>query len=361
MSKTKTEQKSNIRDIELPPNAVNQVPEEIEPTDAEKMLEATRPYWAQIALGFCILLLAYVLVNVFVNSSRNVSAQPWQQLELSINQFRINQNVDSLKEMENDYPGEQATNYALQMAGDFEMMRGLQQLPTDREGGMKLVKKARESFQKVYDAPSTSKSVMQQRRSLFNLAYANESLGEFGKAKDLYNSYIEQAPEGLQFKDAQRGLARVSDPAFKTLYENFQNFKPFEDEAAPGAVVEDAPDIDFPEIDIPEGTEEGDPAAKEMGTEKPSTVVPADVENDFKAGSDLKPKTTEAVETTEAGETTEAVETTEKVEDMPAVAPAEGTAVEVKDGEPVTPAVVEEGGENIAEEVVDEVIEAVQE
>ena len=56
MSKTKTEdQKNNRRDIELPPNVTGQAHEEVvvEPSPAEKLLEASRPYWAQIALAFC--------------------------------------------------------------------------------------------------------------------------------------------------------------------------------------------------------------------------------------------------------------------------------------------------------------------
>ncbi len=257
MSKPKTEdQKSNIRDIELPPNATREMPEEtVEPSEAEKLLEASRPYWGQIALGVCVLLLGYVLVSYFLQNSENAAAEPWQELDRSINQFRISQNVDSLKQMENDYPNDKATNFALQIAGDYEMDRGLQQLPTDREGAMKLIKRAKESFQKVYDAPNTTKTVMQQRRSLYTLAYAAESLGQFDEAKKLYTKYTEEAPDSILFKDAQRGLARVTDPKFIALYKDFQDHELF-DEEAPGAAVEDAPNIDFPEIDIPKEMEE---------------------------------------------------------------------------------------------------------
>ena len=180
MSKPKTaDKKNNRRDIELPPNvAGQQVPVEVdEPSEAERLLEASRPYWGQIALGICVFLLGYVLLTYFLQRSQNTAAEPWQQLDQSVNQFRISQNVDSLKQMENDFPNDKATNFALQIAGDYELNRGLQQLPTDREGGIKLIEKAKETFQKVYDAPNTTKTVMQQRRSLFTLAYAAESLG----------------------------------------------------------------------------------------------------------------------------------------------------------------------------------------
>ena len=86
MSKPKTEnKKSNIRDIELPPNAVKEVPvEAVEPSEAERILEASRPYWTQIALGICVLLLGYVLVSYFLQNSQNAAAEPWQELDLSL-------------------------------------------------------------------------------------------------------------------------------------------------------------------------------------------------------------------------------------------------------------------------------------
>ncbi len=293
MSKPQTEdKKNNVRDIELPPNVTGQqVPVEVdEPSEAEKLLEASRPYWGQIALGVCVLLLGYVLVSYFLQNSQNTAAEPWQELDRSINQFRISQNVDSLKQMENDYPNDKATNFALQIAGDYEMDRGLQQLPTDREGAMELIKRAKESFQKVYDAPNTTKTVMQQRRSLYTLAYAAESLGQFDEAKDLYTKYTEEAPDSILFKDAQRGLARVTNPKFVALYKDFQDHELF-DEEAPGAAVEDAPNIEFPEIDISKEMEEpktSSDAGGDFEAVKPTTK-PADQETEVKEVESAEP------------------------------------------------------------------------
>ncbi len=312
MSKPKTEdKKSNIRDIELPPNATREMPEEVvQPSEAEKILEASRPYWGQIALGVCVLLLGYVLVSIFFQNSENAAAEPWQELDRSINQFRISQNVDSLKQMENDYPNEKATNFALQMAGDYELNRGLQQLPTDRDGAIKLIKDAKESFQKVYDAPNTSKTVMQQQRSLYTLAYAAESLGQFDEAKELYSKYTQEAPDSLLYKDAQRGLARVTNPKFTGLYKQFQDHELF-DEEAPGAAVEDAPNIDFPEIDIP----------KEMDEAKESSDSGGDFEADKPAA---KPAESEKVEVKEAAPAGSEM----KVEEAAPVQPADESSVE---------------------------------
>ena len=341
MSKTKTEdQKNNRRDIELPPNVTAQMPvEHDEPSEAEKMLEASRPYWGQIALGVCALLLGYVLLTYFMQNSQNAAAEPWQQLDRSINQFRINQNVDSLKQMENDFPNDKATNFALQIAGDYEMNRGLQQLPVDREGGIKLIKRAKESFQKVYDAPNTTKTVMQQRRSLYTLAYAAESLGEFDEAKTLYSKYTEEAPDSVLFKDAQRGLARVSNPEFVSLYSEFTDHKPF-DEEAPGAAVEDAPNIEFPEIDIPQemeetkessddssengGAFEASPKAQPPATKEESKPAATDEGNTDEAAAPVMPEGDASAETV-----------------APAVTTSEGVVDAIKDAEPAVTTIKE--------------------
>ena len=361
MSKPKTEDKNkNRRDIELPPNVTGeQVPVEVdEPSEAERLLEASRPYWGQIALGVCVLLLGYVLVSYFLQSSQNSAAEPWQQLDRSLNQFGISQNVDSLKQMENDFPNDKATNFALQIAGDYEMNRGLQQLPTDREGAIKLIKRAKESFQKVYDAPNTSKTVMQQRRSLFTLAYAAESLGEFDEAKALYSKYTQEAPDSLLFKDAQRGLARVTNPKFVALYNEFQDRELFEEEA-PGAAVEDAPNIEFPEIDIPKEMEEAKESSDtggEFEAVKPM-AKPADQKMEVKeveatqeskpAGSEMKVDES-AVPVVPAGEAS--VETP-----APVVTTTEGAVEAVKQAEPVVETI--EGAVKTVEDAVDAVIE----
>ena len=237
------------------------------------------------------------LVNYFLQNSQNVAAEPWQQLDQSVNQFRISQNVDSLKQMENDFPNDKATNFALQIAGDYELNRGLQQLPTDREGAMTLIKRAKETFQKVYDAPNTTKTVMQQRRSLFTLAYAAESLGEFDEAK------------------------------------------------APGAAVEDAPDIGFPVIDIPKEMEE----AKES----------SDTGGDFEAAKPMAKPADQKVEVKEVEATEESKPAADSEMKKDQSATPTAPAGEVVTEEKVVPAVTttEEAAEVIKVEPVVETIE----
>ncbi len=253
MSKIKTENnRDNRRDIELPPNAQSEAPVEAEEqTSAEKLLMASQPYWTQIILGVLVSILAWVIISYLTQASREAAAEPSRQLADAIQQFRITNNVDSLKQMKTDYPNEVATNWAMVVAGDYELNRGLRQFASDREEARRLIERAKETFQGIVDSPSTAKTTMQQRRSLYSLAYANESLGNFDAAKTLYQRVLDDAPDSIFVDSATRGLARASNPEFKKLYDDFASYKPASEDA-PGVAVPEAPVIDFPEIDLPE-------------------------------------------------------------------------------------------------------------
>lgn len=279
MSKTKTEdERNNRRDIELPPNAVRTpAPEDIEPSEAEKILEAVKPWWAHILLAFALLLMVFVLGNYWIKSSANAAAEPWQQLDNSMMQFRVSQNVDSLKQMSVDFPNQKATTWGMLVAGDYELNSGLQTLSSDREAGLKSIEKSRESFQQVVDAPASAKTTMVQRRAMYSLAYAAESLGKFEEAKTLYQQLIDQAGDSIFAKPAQRGVDRCSDPALQELYGEFASYQPM-DEEAPGAVIEEAPNVDFPEIDIPAAGASGEEAAGEEAATNEAATNEADAE-----------------------------------------------------------------------------------
>jgi len=269
MAKTKTEKnRDNRRDIELPPNAQSDTPLEVEEqTGAEKMLMASQPYWTHIALGILACILGWVIINYLMVSNREAAAEPSRQLADAMQQFNVTSNVDSLKQMQEDYPNEVATNWAMLVAGDYELNRGLSQYASDREGAMKLIKRAKESFQSVVDSPSSAKTTMQQRRSLFSLAYANESLGEFTEAKTLYQRVLDESPDSIFAESAQNGLARSGNPDFEKLYSEFASFKPAMDEA-PGVAVPEAPVIDFPKIDLPKEDPGSDTSSTEAASDK---------------------------------------------------------------------------------------------
>ncbi len=273
MSKIKTEKnRDNRRDIELPPNAQSGAPLEAEEqTGAEKILMASRPYWTHIALGFLVFILGWVIISYLMKSNRETAAEPSRQLADAMQQFNVTTNVDSLKQMKEDYPNEVETNWAMLVAGDYELNRGLSQYASDREGAMKLIKRAKESFQSVVDSPSSAKTTMQERRSLFSLAYAHESLGEFAEAKALYQRVLDESPDSIFASSANDGLERSSNPDFEKLYREFASFKPAMEEA-PGVAVPDAPVIDFPKLDLPKEEPSNDTSSTETGSDEKMAI-----------------------------------------------------------------------------------------
>ena len=152
---------------------------------------------------------------------------------------------------------------ALQLAGDYDMRTGLSKLSFDREGGIKLIEKARDSLQAVVDAPATQKSTMLQRRSTFSLAYAYESLGDFEKAKVLYQQLVDAAPDAAFADSARRGVKRTSNPEYVALYEKFKNHEDVLGDA-PGPAIPQKPDISFPDLD---GSETKTGGGGEFGSE----------------------------------------------------------------------------------------------
>lgn len=373
MSKIKTEKnRDNRRDIELPPNAQSGAPLEVEEqTGAEKILMASRPYWTHIALGFLVFILGWVIISYLMKSNRETAAEPSRQLADAMQQFNVTTNVDSLKQMKEDYPNEVETNWAMLIAGDYELNRGLSQYASDREGAMKLIKRAKESFQSVVDSPSNAKTTMQERRSLFSLAYAHESLGEFSEAKTLYQRVLDESPDSIFASSAKSGLKRSGDPDFEKLYREFASFKPAMEEA-PGVAVPEAPVIDFPKIDLPKEEPGNDTSSTEGGGDEETTVEVAKPTTEAGTPLTAEPAVTKeevvpaepavaqekmeaAVDTVEETTGTVVQEVTEKVE--PAGEVIEPATDKVESGVEV----VTETVEDAVEGVVDGVKEAVGE
>lgn len=361
MSKIKTEKnRDNRRDIELPPNAKTDTPLEVEEqTGAEKLLMASQPYWSHIALGVLVCILAWVIISYLAQNSREAAAEPSRQLADAMQQFNVTSNVDSLKQMKEDYPNEVATNWAMLVAGDYELNRGLSQIASDREGAMRLIKRAKESFQSVVDSPSTAKTTMQQRRSMFSLAYAQESLGEFDAAKAMYQRVLDEAPDSIFVDSAQRGVERASNPEFQQIYQDFASYKPAMDEA-PGVAVPEAPVIDFPAIDLPKE----EPAADTSSTQK-------DVSDETKMTEKVTQPSTEADKTTSEGSTTSSAEedstTSTEIKDSFETAAddiedsASATIEKAADNTNAAIDSVKEGASEAAEDVKKVVTEAVSE
>ncbi|MEM9412260.1 MAG: hypothetical protein AAGA30_14185, partial [Planctomycetota bacterium] len=159
-------------------------------------------------------------------------------------------------EFADQYPDDKAGLWGLLYAADAEMRTGLGDLATDREAGFDKIQKAQKFYQTVVDS-KVSKSTMLQRRSVFGLAYASESLGEFEKATELYDQIIAASESDNNAKtknpfyaEAKRARERTTDQDFAKLYEQFKSFEiAAADDAAPGMDLPKRPDIGFPSDD----------------------------------------------------------------------------------------------------------------
>ncbi len=225
---------------------VAESPEDL--TAIEKWVDQLKPYGSMIALGIAICFLAFIGVTYWIQANQSLKEAEWRQLNISMTELGNSGNTSGLKQVAEEYPDGKAGLWALQMAGDYDLRTGISQLSYDRDGGLKLIEKAKEALQNVVDAPAVSKSTMLQRRSIFSLAYANESLGNFEAAKGLYQQIVEAAPDTAFAEPARRGIVRCSDPQYVVLFEKFKTFEDILGEA-PGPTISSPPDISFPEID----------------------------------------------------------------------------------------------------------------
>ena len=353
---SKTRSKSNNKKSPNAPAKVN--PEqgddllvegevEQEYTAGEKFLLASKPYWMHILLGVLCVIFASVLWTSWSNMSQESASEQWRDLNNAITQAGITNDVSSLKEMATNYEGSAAGNWALLMAGDDEINRGVQMLPSDRQGGFKLIESGIESVQRVVDTPASSKTPMVQRRSLFMLAQANEALGKFDVAKQHYQKLLDDAPDSPFAAVSKRGVARCSNKDLAVVYQDFRDWKEATD-VAPGPLVPDAPTLNIDEIQLPEGepntfdTSGGDFGGGEMKEEeaeqkteeKPETPAvepeetPEDAETEQPADPEAEMPTEPAPETPEVEPTPETpvepVPETPEVEPTPEV-PSEPT------------------------------------
>ena len=232
---------------------VDEAPVE-ELTGSEKFIESMTPYAPTIALGAIAVVLAVIAWGVYQSTNFMGKSAKWQ--EFSQSQFidmrtGDTQNLDNVAE---SYAGSDVGIMSSLLSGDMQLKTGLSQLGTDREKGLLAIHKAKASFQAVVDADDSLKTPLISQRAHFCLAYATESLGEMAAAKELYQTFVDEATDAPLADSARRGLQRCSDEKYATLYHTFKNFEEEIIGDAPGpSIPEKITPGSFPEIDAGEG------------------------------------------------------------------------------------------------------------
>lgn len=213
----------------------------------EEKFEAIKPYMTQILLGALIAFMAFMAITYFIARRGEAAAQQWRQLNNSMVDHRISGNSDRLRDVHDLHPDGRAGFWALQMAGDYDLQTGLGQLAEDRVNGMKTIKKAKETLEKVVDGNDITDMLAQ--RSRFSLAYACESLGDFSEAKEHFQILIDKFPESAFADAAKRALVRVGDPKFSEAFTSFTEWEDAGVAPGPAGGLPDAPEIDFGAFD----------------------------------------------------------------------------------------------------------------
>ncbi|MEM7454972.1 MAG: hypothetical protein AAF456_11535 [Planctomycetota bacterium] len=214
-------------------------------TWAEEKLGNLKPYASQIALGAALLFAAFVAISYYIAWRQDQQENEWRELNVSSTSAAMNGDSSTLVELYDQFPDKPVGMWSLQLAGDFDLRVGLQTINSDREEGRKLIEKAKDSFQKIIDASDSLKSNELADRSVFSMAYACESLGQFDEAKGFYDQLAADDDSIFQ-ETALRGAERCTNDTLIAMYKQFEEY---EDEAAPGALTPDRPRIDLPDFD----------------------------------------------------------------------------------------------------------------
>lgn len=278
----------------------NEVNENELVTYFEEKLGHVKPYWSQIALGACIVIMAMIGGAYLLKQAQAMEAIKWQDLNVAVLNYKNNQDNTSLELIADQYPDDTPGMWALLYAADADVRSGLSDFLTDRTAGKDKIEKAQGYYQKILDS-SVNKSTMLIQRTTFGLAYANESLGQFNEAQELYDQLakIDDCPFAA---DAKRGSARCQNPELVKLYNKFVEYVPPTEEEAPGVDLPERPDISFPELDNmqPESGGEFSPGQEPEGESDSSSDGAAATESEMSDGDSDANAETDAPADTES-------------------------------------------------------------
>ena len=214
---------------------------------AEQKLGDIKPYTNYILLGLLLFVGAFGAILLYIEAAKTRDANQFRELNIARLESFTNQSSGRLLEVADTYAGKTGGNWALMLAGMYDLRTGMNSLPTNRAAGLKLIGKAEENLEKLVNS-SGNKSTDLQRRSVYSLAYAKETLGKFDEAKGLYEQVLTAAPDSALASFCERGVKRCENQVMKDAYAQFKDWKDMSQEEAPGPNVEQRPDISSPDI-----------------------------------------------------------------------------------------------------------------
>lgn len=263
-------------------------------TWTEKNFGHLKPHLPVIGICAGLIVVICILFVYYQEMNKNNQAMPWNAFNMAVSQTRMTGDTRMLTVVANEYPENTAGLWALQLAADFELRSGISQFGEDeivRKEAMDKVLKARDMYQRIVDS-TIDKTPMLRRRSLFGLAYASESMGEFKAAKNYYQELVDDGGDSPFLDAAKRGEVRTSNPEYLALFNKFKVWKDTPGDA-PGPVLPPRPDIGFPPSDSTSNELGG-------GAFEPPSVPPTSTE-----GETDTPTTSNSLENPDQGNTSQ--------------------------------------------------------
>jgi len=243
-------------------------------TWTEKNFGHLKPHLPVIGICAGLIVVICILFVYYQEMNKHNQAMPWNAFNMAVSQTRMTGDTRMLTVVADEYPENTAGLWALQLAADFELRSGISQFGEDeivRKEAMDKVLKARDMYQRIVDS-TIDKTPMLRRRSLFGLAYASESMGEFKAAKNHYQELVDDGGDSPFLDAAKRGEVRTSNPEYLALFNKFKVWKDTPGDA-PGPVLPPRPDIGFPPSDSTSNELGG-------GAFEPPSVPPTSTEGD---------------------------------------------------------------------------------
>ena len=269
----------------------------------ESKLEGVKPHaWkiGIIALGVFALIASAMYM---IASGQAKSGKEWSDLFLASYKAREDGSAKSLVNQADNLAGSEAGMWASQLSADQLFNEGARSAMQDRESALKKFELAKKSYMMVRDGSDEVKQSTRWRRATYGLGRSHEALGEFEKAKEMFQSLVDSAADSALGKAAANAIARIERPSSIAFYEAYKNHEfevptstasdvaPGGDDAAPGSDLglPFRPNFSYPvvpeAVDLPPAGNEDAPPMLNPPTdstpkkEAPKTSADPDLEN----------------------------------------------------------------------------------
>lgn len=235
--------------------------------------EQIKPYLPRIFTIAVVIILAVVAVAVWLFLDRRNAESQWSAY-LDARRYADQRGMGEVAKV---YPDKPAGQFAMMQAADYDYNRGMSKMVSDRADFQDKLQKAIDRYEVLvgdeYQVPAFVK-----RRALFALGHSYECLGEFDRARDLYQRLVDEAPDSSITIMARTGIRRLSEPGVVGIYEQFRKWSPEMTGPGTGPLLPERPNINFPAAGSgsPDGTDAGAGTAADPGAPpEPESDEPA--------------------------------------------------------------------------------------